>query len=335
MTGLIQNLVRGVDTGVASLYLSLFRERNALMPFLFHSLFLDKAEVNQKLVDPLQRTTVDEFRQFIKYYLDNGYRFVSPTDLLKGLEPDGKYALITFDDGYYNNSRALPVLHEFRVPAIFFISTDHVRESRCFWWDVLYRERSRQGIAHDPIYEEARSMKNMRTEEIEEKLTKEFGPDAFTPRGDTDRPFSPAELREFAKSPHVHLGNHTAHHAILTNYTPEQVRAQLLGAQQALRDITGVEPCAIAYPNGNQSDSVIEICNDVGLKIGFTVRPEKTRLPLHTRDPHDRSLLRIGRFATHGDGHILQQCRTYRSDLLLYRTFRDLYLRLMRGQVAQ
>jgi len=331
MTGLIQSTIRGVDSTVARLYLSFFRERNALMPFLFHSLFADKNEVAENLVDPLQRTTVDEFRQFIKYYLDHGYRFVSPTDLLNGLKPDGKYALITFDDGYYNNSRALPVLHEFKVPAIFFISTDHVRENRCFWWDVLYRERAKQGLSHDEIYDEARSMKSMRTEDIEEKLAQTFGPTAFTPRGDVDRPFSPSDLREFASSPYVHLGNHTAHHAILTNYTPDQVRAQLLGAQQALRDITGVEPCAIAYPNGNQSDSVIEICNDVGLKIGFTVRPEKTPLPLNK----DRGLLRIGRFATHGDGHILEQCRTYRSDVLLYRTFRDLYLRYMRGQVAQ
>ena len=174
-------------------------------------------------------------------------------------------------------------------------------------------------------------MKSKTTDQIEADLRTEFGADAFIPRSDIDRPFTPAELRDFAQAPHVHLGNHTANHAILTNYTPDQVRAQLLGAQQALRDITGVDPCAIAYPNGNQSDSVIEICNDVGLKIGFTVRPEKTPLPLN----QDRGLLRIGRFATHGDGHILQQCRTYRSDVLLYRTFRDLYLRFLRGQVTQ
>jgi hypothetical protein len=75
----------------------------------------------------------------------------------------------------------------------------------------------------------------------------------------------------------------------------------------------------------------MEICDDVGLKIGFTVRPEKTHLPLHA----NRSLLRIGRFATHGDGHILEQCRTYRSDLQLYGALRSGYLRLLRGQVAQ
>jgi peptidoglycan/xylan/chitin deacetylase (PgdA/CDA1 family) len=332
ITTLIQSSIRAVDTTVARLYLAMFRERNALMPFLFHSLFADKQEVAANLVDPLQRTTVDEFRQFIQYYQQNGYRFISPIDLLNGLSPDGKYALITFDDGYYNNTRALPILEAFKVPAVFFISTDHVLENRCFWWDVLYRERAAQGASHEKIYDEAVSMKLMRTEEIEERLSKLFGENAFKPRGDVDRPFSPAELREFAKNPYVHLGNHTAHHAILTNYTPEQVRAQLKGAQETLRDITGVTPCAIAYPNGNQSDSVIEICNDIGLKIGFTVRPEKSRLPLDTQSKH---LLRIGRFATHGDGHILDQCRTYRSDLLVYRTFRDLYLRLMRGQVAQ
>lgn len=45
--------------------------------------------------------------------------------------------------------------------------------------------------------------------------------------------------------------------------------------------------------------------------------------------------MRLGRFSTHGDDRMLRQCRTYRSDVLLYKTFREAYLRLARGQVAQ
>ena len=328
----IQQLVRATDAAIARVYLSLFRERNALISFLFHSLFRDESEIARNLIDPLQETTVAQFRRLVEYYLEHGYRFVSPEDLVNGLGPDGKYAVLTFDDGYFNNTLALPVLAEFGVPAVFFVSTDNVRQNKCFWWDVLYREQASRGVSHRRIHREGIALKNRRTEDIESELTARFGPDAFTPRGDIDRPFTPDELRAFAANPFVHLGNHTANHAILTNYTAEQVRSQVVGAQEAIRSMTGVSPSLIAYPNGAHSRAILQTCGELGLKVGFTVRPEKNVVPLASASP---SLLRLGRFAPVGAASIERQCRTYRSDVLLYGLFRDGYLRLHRGQAAR
>ena len=176
MVATIQQLVRAADAAIARVYLSFCRERDALISFLFHSLFRDEREMALNLVDPLERTTVASFRQLIEYYLRNGYRFIGPADLLGGLGAGGKYALLTFDDGYYNNTLALPVLEELGVPAVFFISTDHVRENKCFWWDVLYRERAARGVPARRIYREAVSLKSLRTEEIEARLVDWFGP---------------------------------------------------------------------------------------------------------------------------------------------------------------
>jgi peptidoglycan/xylan/chitin deacetylase (PgdA/CDA1 family) len=332
MTDAIQQMVRAADAAIAKAYLKCFRERNALMSFLFHSLFRDEAEIAQNLVDPLQRTTVAQFRQFIEYYLENGYRFVSPADVLAGLSPQGKYALISFDDGYFNNVLARPILEEYRVPAVFFISTNHVRQNKCFWWDALYRERTKQGATHRRIKAEAVAVKSMTTEQIEAQLIERFGPDTLRPRGDIDRPFTPDELREFAGSPQVHLGNHTDNHAILTNYSPREVRAQIEECQKFLQDLTGVQPTAIAYPNGGHNADIVRACADLGLKVGFTIRPEKVALPVS--DGSD-GILRLGRFCPHGEGPMLRQCRTYRSDLLLYGIFRDGYLKFRRGLTAQ
>lgn len=332
MTDAIQHLVRAADAVIAKAYLKLFRERNALLSFLFHSLFRNEAEIAQNLVDPLQRTTVAQFRQFIEYYLENDYRFVSPADVLAGLSPDGKYALISFDDGYFNNTLARPILEEYRVPAVFFISTDHVRENKCFWWDALYRERTAQGASHSRIKAEAVGMKSLTSEQIESRLINRFGPDTLKPRGDIDRPFNPDELREFAQSSQVHLGNHTANHAILTNYSADEVRRQVAGCQEALREMTGMQPTAIAYPNGANNAVIVQTCGELGLRLGFTIRPEKVFLPVGAGSD---GILRLGRFCPHGEGPMLSQCRTYRSDLLLYGIFRDGYLRLRRGQTAQ
>lgn len=329
MIGLVQNLVHHADAAVARAYLAMFSERSGVMSFLFHSLFRTEEEIACNQLDPLQRTTVAQFRQFVGYYVAQGYRFITPADLLAGLPPDGRYAMVTFDDGYFSNTLALPVLEQFQVPATFFISTNHVRQGKSFWWDALYRERLAQGASPDEVYREAIVLKTLRTEAIEAKLLERFGPAALTPRTDIDRPFTADELKAFSRHPLVHLGNHTANHAILTNYTPTEARAQLEAAQTALHEMTGIIPISIAYPNGGHDDTIVRIARDVGLKVGVTVRPAKHRLRA------DLDLLRLGRFCPDGDKPIRTQCQTFRSDLLLYGLFRDCYLRLFRGHVAQ
>ena len=336
----VQRMVRAADAVIARGYLALFRERSAVLAFLFHALFEDDGEAGLNHIDPLQRITVAQFRQFVRYYLRHGYRFVTPADLSKGLEPGGRYALVTFDDGYANNARALPVLGECRVPATFFVCTENVLRNKCFWWDVLYRERAARGASAARVYAEGLALKRLPTERIEAELSRRFGADAFTPRGDLDRPFSAGELREFARSPYVHVGNHTANHAILTNYEPEQARAQVASAQESLREITGVTPMAIAYPNGAHDRRVMRVCEEVGLQVGFTMRPEKIRITPAggASNPSGASpsgLLRLGRFAPRADVPMDSQCRTYRSDVQLYGRFRDTYLRLGRGQPGQ
>jgi peptidoglycan/xylan/chitin deacetylase (PgdA/CDA1 family) len=197
---------------------------------------------------------------------------------------------------------------------------------------VLYRERIAQGAPARSVYHEAVDMKSMTTEKIEADLTARYGPNAFKPRSDIDRPFTPDELRAFAADPHVCLGNHTANHAILTNYADGQVRRQIVDAQHSLHEMTGKTPTAIAYPNGAHNDDIVRASGELGLKVGFTVRPEKHSLPLPAGA---QSLLRLGRYCPHNHYSMVSQCRTYRSDFQLYGKLRGGYLRLIRKQVAQ
>jgi peptidoglycan/xylan/chitin deacetylase (PgdA/CDA1 family) len=330
LVGEIQNLIRFADKAIADVYLRVRREQPAVICFLFHSLFRDQAEIDRNLVDPLQRTTVTQFRRFIEYYLACGYRFVDQNELLGGLPSPGKYALITFDDGYFNNHLARPVLEEFGIPALFFISTDHVVSNRSFWWDVLYRERKAEGATTSQIYREGVALKTLRTTQIEEILRRRFGDEAFVPRGDIDRPFTPNELREFQASPSVFLGNHTHNHAILTNYPSERLREEIAQAQQWLSQISSKPVLSIAYPNGAFDQTVMDICTELGLRIGFTVKPMKNTLPLPAP-----AMLQLSRFAPDQFDSIESQCRTYRSDLLIYYRFRDAYLRLAGRRVVR
>jgi peptidoglycan/xylan/chitin deacetylase (PgdA/CDA1 family) len=122
------------------------------------------------------------------------------------------------------------------------------------------------------------------------------------------------ELRELARHPRAHLGNHTRDHAILTNYDAPQAEQQIARAQGDLAEVVGAAPAAIAYPNGNYSAAVIQAAQRAGLQIGITVEEVKNRVPI---DASDESVMRLGRFTPWGNLNIAAQALTFRSDFSL------------------
>ena len=248
MKQFLRRRIQRADELVAANWLALFGERLALLIFTFHALFRDADEIAQQVVKPQQEMTCEHFRRFIEYWQKHEYRFVAPKDLSAGLVPGKKYAMITFDDGYFNNFLALPILQKYNVPAVFYIAVNNIRQEKCFWWDVLYRERHRQGRSSAEISHELSQFTQGTNDQIEGRMHETFGRDCLRPVGDVDRPMTVDELVEFSKDEHVVIGNHTMDHAILTNYPQEEARRQVLDAQQFYDDLLGVRPDSIAYP---------------------------------------------------------------------------------------
>ncbi|MFD2217311.1 polysaccharide deacetylase family protein [Hymenobacter bucti] len=285
---------------------------------MFHVLFEDERVPARHLVDPQQHITTRIFAEFITYYQAHGYAFVAPADVLAGLDPGGKYVLITFDDGYYNNHLALPILRRYGVPATFFISTHHVQANRAFWWDVVYRERQRRPLSPADQQAEHALLKTLRHDEVDDYLRAHFGEACLQPVSDLDRPFTPAELRAFAREPEVVLGNHTAHHAVLTNYAPPAAQQELAECQQYLAQLTGSAPVAVAYPNGNHSPAVLAAAAQVGLQLGTTVQAGKNYLPLTPQ----AGCLQLKRFLLWGNQDVQAQCALFRTDFHLKQLLR-------------
>jgi peptidoglycan/xylan/chitin deacetylase (PgdA/CDA1 family) len=312
---IIITLAKLPDLILSDLYLRLFQEKNSLLIFNIHGLFYNKKEIYQNLVDPQTWMTKDQFQQFVEYFLKNNYTFVSPNDILKGLINNKKYAMITFDDGYYNNNYALSILKKHQIPALFFISTNHIKQNKCFWWDILYRERIKSGLSKKEIVDEQKQLKSKKSEEIEQYLKEKFGEKAFKPKSDIDRPFTINELKNFSKEKYVFLGNHTSNHAILTNYPSNEIKSQIIEAQKFIYEVTGTTPKTLSYPNGNYSDEIIKISKELGIQIGTTIEYKKNKLPINYQT---NDFINLGRFDLSGSNNIIKQCKLFRSDILLY-----------------
>ena len=309
-------MLKSIDLAICRTFSRYIPGRSSLSCFLFHGLYPDEKAKKSNQVDPQQFISTEDFEKFIKYYLGKGYLFVSPQDVLAGLQPDKQYALITFDDGYFNNQYALPILKKYNVPAVFCISTANVLENKSFWWDCLYRERVQRKTWPAQLELERRKLKLMKAIDIEKYILEKFGPDALVPQSDLDRPFTPAELKKFAQEKYVHLGNHTHEHAILSNYSALEARSQIHSAQQTISGLIGKPPDVFSYPNGAYSWELAKITKEVGIGLAVTNEPKKNYFPINSKKPEQSILL--GRFLLKGDGEISRQCEIFHSDFSLY-----------------
>ena len=286
------------------------RDEPALLTFLFHSIFKSADEIALNHIDPQQHITLDVYRQFLEYFLEAGYRFISPLDLQQGLDPGQRYVLATFDDGYYNNQHVAPLLREYETPALFFITSHNVQNNECFWWDVVYRELSKQGMTRKQISVAQKEYKHLDHQQILARIKETFGAEALAPCSDIDRPFTPAELRSFASQPGVHIGNHTSQHYILDRYSADVQRQQIQSCQSDLAEMLDMQPGILAYPNGNYNQDSLQVAAELGFEFAITVDKRKNYLPLQELDK-----LALGRFVLWGTEPLKRQCDVFRSDV--------------------
>lgn len=296
-----------------------------LLSFLFHNLFSDVAEMSLNEMHPQQRLTVNDFRQFAESFLTDGYRFVAPNDLIHNTHLDRKNALITFDDGYASSLRALPVLEEFNVPAIFFVVTNNTKQDRLFWWDVLYRERRKRGTLDKDISAEEQWLHFKRHDVVHQYLIREFGEDALWQTNDLNRPLKSDELKQLSRHKLITIGNHTADHVHLPLYSKEEIKGQIENAQRDISEITGEKPCMISYPYGDCNDMAAELSKEAGLVLGITLDAKCDRLPL---DSNGSDPMRLGRFLFRGNEDQCIDIETFQPDMRLFLKARQMNERI-------
>jgi len=280
----INNVARGLAETLGFLFnpllLSIKGENSQLLVFYFHGLYQSLGQRDLNHIDPQKNMTVSQFNDFVDYFLNLNYTFIRPEDLLADLDTHNRYVMITFDDGYYNNMLALPILEKFNIPAVFFITADNVKENKAFWWDVIYKHRTKQGVSGLQIHNEQEMLKVYKHDHISNYINKNFGEESSIPWSDIDRPLTLQEVKILAKNPFAVIGNHTYHHALLPNYEKNEIEEEIARSNDFLRSLTGITPISIAFPNGYYNKLVLEVVEAAGFRIAFSAVPGKNNLPV-------------------------------------------------------
>jgi peptidoglycan/xylan/chitin deacetylase (PgdA/CDA1 family) len=324
---LVHKIVTDLDEFATMAQLAIGERKGSLVTLYFHHLYADEAEMADPPNLPQERITVSGFRALLEQFHLAGYHFATPAEILRGLEPRRKHLLITFDDGYADNLRALAVLEHFNATATVFISAHHLRDQKAFWTDVVWRQRRAEGVSEREIGQEIDQIIRRHKEQSEHHVQGLFGMETFRRTDGTSRMLNFAELKEMTASGRFFVGNHTCRHVPLSLCDREVARKEIFEAQTILADLSGQLPSTIAYPYGLYDPMIGSIASEAGLKLGFTTVPCKVYRQAMASAGRRMAL---GRFFPVGVGGktLARQARYFRSDIMLNHHYQSLKNRL-------
>lgn len=304
-------------------YINAFRYTPYIQTFLFHKIYRNRSEVIPENGAILEGIDKHQFETFIKFFCKRNVQFIDETDILNDkLDPNKQYIYLTFDDGYYNNFWCLDILEKYKVKATFMISTNHIQQGKAFWWDVVFREMSRNTNNYSALYinKKILELHKIKWREQEDFIIDSYGTNALQPNNDLDRPMSASELKLFASHPYVTLGNHTHNHLNITLYKEEELIESIKLAEDFLSTVTSQKISSISYPYGYHNDTCINTISKLNYKIGITINNGKNNFS----DIEDENkLLRLKRNELSGHLDIVQQCRIFHTNFSFYANIKN------------
>ncbi len=213
---------------------------------------------------------LDEHLRFLRASFD----LITPRDLDSALgSRTGRFALVTFDDGYRDNhATALPILQANGVPATFFITTGFIDQPRLAWWDEVswmvrtMRRRHVQGTFAGTSIDvdasadvDAAVRRLLRTyKQLPPELTSTYLDwlGETTGRGRYDGPVGDLwmtwDMVRDLRDSGMEIGGHTDNHPVLARLSPVDQGRELARCKQRIEEELGTAMTSFSYPVGGR-----------------------------------------------------------------------------------
>lgn len=204
-------------------------------------------------------------------------------------------AMVTFDDGFYNNVLAAEILSRWKMPWCVFVPSGEVGPGRAMWSVevslLLLRGAAEQVDALDRTWSlRTRGDRERSFLELRSLLKAVSAPSRWKameqlraqfPAGESDRLLEKfpwlrmltwEELAELSRAG-VEIGSHGRHHEIQHAEQPEEIRQEELTLSRAEIESRLDRPCrAFAYPNGDFVASSPREAERAGYELAFTTQ---------------------------------------------------------------
>ncbi len=141
-----------VTNRLEDLYQSFYSRKKYEVPvLLYHRIITDSAQAGKHGT----YITLRKLEEHFKYLKRNNYTPITFKDLslINRFDPDKKYVILTFDDGYRDNYTLLtPLLDKYKFKAVIYVVTDKAENS----WDLKDEGRTFPLLTREQILEMSR-----------------------------------------------------------------------------------------------------------------------------------------------------------------------------------
>ena len=235
--------------------------------------------------------TKDNFRKQIEA-VSKTFTPVDISTTIEGLESNtlnNRSVVVSFDDGFKDNLElALPILEEFNVPAVIYITTGIIDQECNLWWYALEEHLSNNHKIHfswdgkdymldamtpeqkratyKQLVEIFRGLHIFRQNDLLLELKAEPAPQI-------DEALSWDEVIELDKHPLITIGAHTRSHPVLSSLPDNDAKAEIIQSKLILEDRLGHPVEHFAYTFGDPKacgKREREFTRDAGFKSGVT-----------------------------------------------------------------
>ncbi len=274
----------------------------------------------------------EQFEADLKFFRKH-FNVVSLAELFANPEPiDSEFlpkVAITFDDGFENNCEfALPILRKYNMPATIFVLTASIEDPSFVNWadllDVMAQVNQNKILdfmdcrfirndsvfisENDPKVSLSEFIKNQGVDRIEplKRLAKDLVNDkkVMSTFGKHLKLMSVKQLHECSKSGLIEIASHSKNHFNLGRVDQGLVRTELESSRIDLEEVLQNEVLSIAYPDGDYTDDVKAIAENVGytrqLAVGFMNSSDeqdsriRRRFSYSNSTNHASNMIRLG-----------------------------------------
>lgn len=207
----------------------------------------------------------------------------------------GRYILITFDDGYRDNYEvAFPIIRSERIPATFFVATGFIDSPRVPWWDeiawmvrtskrratnlpgwlgatVRFDDPDREGAVRT-LLQTYKRMPAAATDAYLNDIADATGSGRYDQQA-SGHWWMTWDMLRAMKASGMTIGGHTISHPVLARAPREIQRKEIEGCSQRLATELGEPMRYFSYPVGGPDafDSITREClQNVGVRYAFS-----------------------------------------------------------------